>query len=113
MQDNSNSRWAELISKLIALTQDDVLKWTKSESNQSGSIFIVKSERFIASYNGKKLILSSTFAGVGQKQYKLEIAGEDGVSLYEIPTTSGIKDLYDAVSYCASGVKQFIDDLLK
>lgn len=115
MQDNSNNRWAELISKLIALTQDGVLSWQKTERQSSSTYAILaqKTEIYTASHNGKliKLTVSSDFTNV--KKFRLEIASEDGTSLFEIPTTTSLKDLYEAINYYASGVKQYIDDLLK
>jgi len=112
MQDDSNNRWVELVSKLIALTQDGVLKWNKTDYQGGSGFFQFKFEKYIVPYKKKKIILSVFPLSVPGKQYKLEIASDDEVPLFEIPITSGIKDLHDAVKYSASGVKQFIDDLL-
>lgn len=129
--------WIDAITRLTKLTQEGKLKW--SNSSEPSSILVADDVQqiesvFTAIHKDKRLRLykkqikvlgpSPDVFIIGnalnpQKfpywttRIYLELVDEDGRNLWTFPSVSALNDLLTSVKYQVSGVKDFLDDLLK
>jgi len=121
---NVASKWLQAISVLIELTQQGRLKWQVEGTGIGLAAEILRSSKapsYRAKYQeswfrltkkgGQEMgALTTILSPLG---FTLEIIDEAGNSLFVIPETSGLQDLYQAVQYQLSGVDKVLNSLLQ
>lgn len=135
--EESTDRELEAILKLIKLTQDGTLKW--QPVTQSGDLVetsavkyanimtCIYDDKLLRIYSEKKLkdkpnklerMLTGSLLDE-ERSYPywastsvLEISNDKGQSLWRFAYKPAIKDLLNAAKYQASGVKDFLDNIL-
>lgn len=124
MNEKDRIKSIEAISKLIKLTQGDLVKW--SIVNPADVSLYSYGVVFQINYNGRLLRLYKTKDLAGNliqfsansdsreplTRTKLEIVDKFGNKLADYPESSILSDLYRAASEQAADVKGLIDDIL-
>jgi len=137
---DSGSRWVQVITKIIEMTQDGKLTWMSrnpphslqaDNSTQKEYAEVV----FETSFKGKTLRLyelhfyyeppanlsgfHKILEAVGtqlkphwETRPVLELLDENGLSVFTFPYVAGLKDLLIAVKYQTAGVYDLIEDIL-
>ncbi len=127
------NKWIEAIAKLIKLTQDGKIKWFSYSEAESlkkfpddrieSSFFCTYKEknlriykrlfkRHVPEFMGKFFPLGKD-GSVYSTQTILEIFDNNDQTLWSFPKESILDDLLAAVLYQVSGIKYFLDDILK
>jgi len=117
---NPESKWLKAISVLNALTQKGDLRWQMESPKGILAKAMVDAEggqTFKAQYADKWIRLrQKTRSQQGffavEEGPSLEIIDESGNTLYKIPETTGLNDLYQSVQYQLSGVDNLLNSLL-
>ena len=126
----NKSKLVKLVAKMLEMTQEGELKWSLdktsvSDPSQTKTIGVI----FKSSYNGKNLKIykreydnteeNHMYGGIyasGQSSYTISIVlgffDDDGNLIWRFPHTTGISDLYTAVSYQVADIDNFSNDLL-
>jgi hypothetical protein len=101
----------EAVAKLLALTQEGKIIWeADTRPGGSGLVALHRGQHLrIRKVTGKQRYYNEP----PEVQVILEFIDGIGNSNWTFPEVEGLEDLYDAASYQASGVKDFLDDLLK
>ena len=106
-----SDQFVEAVSKLLELTQEGKLLWESDLSPGRRGL--------VAFHKGQRLRLQK-LSGGSRRYYNeppsadvaLEFVDDIGNPIFAFPEVEGLEDLYDAASYQASGVKDFLRDLL-
>lgn len=130
------SKWVDAITRLTKLTQEGKFEWT---SARPGGVLVDDDSQqiescFIGTYKNKKLriykkrfkveepnrgMMSGLMFDPFHRKYPywtaqvyLEVIDEYGQSVWTFPDVSALRDLFAAVKYQASGVRDLLEDLL-
>lgn len=121
----SPEKWAQLVAKLIELTQEGKLVWEgpeKGSIDQTGRqytnyVALYQDKYFrVRKHSGDFLRTSSTGTqrrSPAEDKYFLSIMDQDKKILYSLPDTPGFEDLFEAVVFQKAGIDKLLDDLLK
>jgi len=134
-----SSKWVEVASKLIKLTQEGRLKWKKAIGDYSLDNIENTDLAFVTQYKNKTLRIyrfrykveaptaglssisnfSTAISIYGERKYPywasavvLEFIDDQGNSLWKFPDTKALDDLYSSIQYTVAGVSDFLEDIL-
>jgi hypothetical protein len=122
---NVESRWIEAISTLNELTQKKEIAWEIDRFSGLAGFGSPRPRAYRAKYLDKwfrLVVTDEPQGGIGLfgiaaaglvGPYTLEIVDEVGNSLFRIPESSGLKDLYQSVQFQLSGVDEILNSLLR
>lgn len=116
----ASSKWVEAVASLNELTQTKRLKWEVDPTTPLGS---PSPKIYRAKYMDRWIRLTAMaeqFAALGgflgtipSQQYILEITDDVGTSLFRVPESTGLKDLYQSVLSQLSGVDEILNSLIR
>lgn len=135
MAEDAN-KWVDAVTKLTKLTHEGKIEWSTAPL---GGVLIGDDSQqlescFVGNHKGKKLriykkrfkvedpnpMLSLMTIEPFRRKYPywaaqiyLEIVDDYGNAAWTFPEVSALRDLFTAVKYQASGVKDLLDDLLR
>lgn len=124
MSSVDKDRTVKFIAKLLELTQTDRIKWEIAGDQQYKSIISgrnIRLKKEIREVKDPNVLTSRVMFGNSKgpvpkirrlKFTVLELLSDDGIVVFKFDTISGLSDLFDSVSYAASGVSALIDDVL-
>lgn len=117
----SEEKVSKIVTKLIKDTRNGELEWREDLDNlELGAEERLIGKAYTANLNNRhlriykykyKLYLDIDKFGWSES-YRLEFVDIHGNSEWEFPNTNSIKDLYESVTYQASGVDDFFDAYL-
>ena len=119
LQDKSD----KTIQKLLALTQDHLIKWRKITDTRSitfGTNDVVdlayqaeyKGSNFVI-YEDRYQTMDELERTYWDSQVNVDLVDDDGVLIWRLPRNTAMRDLLEAVRIRAGNVEEKLDDFLK